>query len=74
MDIKLQKELHLGKGATFSFGVKNSQEMEGWGPGIRLLDDWSYFDSHEKKLGWLRFLGKIAFIRKTQWTIHYKLN
>ena len=73
-NIKMQKESHLGKGAIFSFGVKNGHEIESWGPGIKLLDEWSYFDSHEKKIGWLRLLGKITFIRKTQWTVHYELN
>lgn len=71
---KLQRQLHLGKDAKFHFGIKNSKEMEEWNTGIQFLDDWSYFDSGEKKLGWLKLLGRIEFIRKTQWTVHYRLN
>ncbi|MCX6005468.1 MAG: class I SAM-dependent methyltransferase, partial [Chloroflexi bacterium] len=74
LNVKMQKQFHLGRGATFNFGIKDSKEMESWGSGIKFLDDWSYFDSHEKKLGWLQFLGKIEAFRKTQWTVHYKLN
>ena len=74
MDFKMQKELHLGKDATFHFGIRDSKEMEEWHEGIEFLDDWSYFDSEEKKLGVLKMFRNIEFIRKTQWTIHYRLN
>lgn len=74
MDFKMQKELHLGKDATFHFGIRDSKEIEEWHDGIELLDDWSYFDSDEKKLGLLKIFGKIEFLRKTQWTVHYRLN
>jgi hypothetical protein len=47
--------------------------MEQWQSGIQFLDEWSYFDSDEKKLGWLRLLRYIGWIRKTQWTVHYRL-
>ena len=73
VNFKMRKELHLGKDATFHFGIRESKEMEEWSPGITFLDDWSYFDSPEKKLGWLRFFGRIELFRKTQWTVHYRL-
>jgi methyltransferase (TIGR00027 family) len=74
MDFKMQKELHLGKDATFHFGIRDSKEMEEWHGGIEFLDDWSYFDSEEKKLGVLKMFRNIEFLRKTQWTVHYKLS
>jgi methyltransferase (TIGR00027 family) len=74
LDFKMQKEFKLGSGATFKSGLKTGKEMENWGHGIEFIDEWSYFDSNEKKLGWLKLLGKIDSVRKTQWTVHYKLN
>jgi len=74
LDFKMQKELHLGKDATFRSGIRDGQEMEQWHSGIQFLDEWSYFDSEEKKLGWLRLFRYIELIRKTQWTVHYRLN
>ncbi len=74
MDFKMQKELHLGPGATFYFGINSSEEMETWNRGIQFLDDWSYFDTDEKKLGWLRLFRRFELFRKTQWTVHYRLN
>jgi len=74
INFKMRKELHLGKDATFHFGIRESREMEVWSPGIVFLDDWSYFDSKEEKLGWLRIMGCVGLFRKTQWTVHYRLN
>lgn len=74
IDFKLQRELHLGPGATFNFGIRDSKEMEKWHPGIKLVDDWSYFDESEEKLGLLKFFRYIEVVRKTQWTVHYKLS
>ncbi|MBN1375558.1 MAG: class I SAM-dependent methyltransferase, partial [Dehalococcoidia bacterium] len=73
MNMRMQGGLHLGRGATFVFGVRDSHEIESWAPGVRLLDEWSHFDSDEKKLGWVRFYGKIPYMRRVQWTVHYRL-
>jgi O-methyltransferase involved in polyketide biosynthesis len=74
LEYKLQHQFHLGKDAMFRSGIRDSREMEQWQSGIQFLDEWSYFDSKEKKLGWLRVLRHIELIRKTQWTVHYRLN
>jgi len=74
VDYKLQRQVHLGKSVHFRSGIRDSREMEQWGSGIQFLDEWSYFDSGETKLRWLGIFGFIPFIRKTQWTIHYRLN
>jgi len=73
LDFKLQREAHLGRDAMFRSGLRDSREMETWHPGIQFLDEWSYFDSDEPKLGWLRLLRHIPWIRKTQWTVRYRL-
>jgi len=74
MDMRMHKQLHVGGEATFLSGVKNGKEMESWSPGIRLMDEWSYFDSTEKRLGPARFIGAIPWMRRVQWTVHYKLD
>ena len=73
MKLKMQREFHLGQDASFHGGIRRSDEIESWNKGLWLLDDWSYFDSMEKKLGWLKILRHIELFRKTQWTVHYKL-
>jgi len=73
IDWKMHARGHLGREAVFRSGIRDSREMEAWHPGIRLLGEWSYLDSDEEKLGWLRVFRHIGWIRKTQWTVHYLL-
>lgn len=40
---KFQRDFHLGKDATFNFGIKESNEFEQWSKGIHFLDDWTFF-------------------------------
>jgi O-methyltransferase involved in polyketide biosynthesis len=73
LDYKMQRELHMGTDAPFRSGMHDGREMEQWHSGIQFLDEWSYFDSDEKKLGWLRLFRHIELLRKTQLTVHYRL-
>lgn len=74
INFKMQRELHMGKEATFNFGIGDSQEMEKWNSGIEFLDDWTYLDDPEPKIGRIRMLRHFELFRKTQWTVHYRLN
>jgi methyltransferase (TIGR00027 family) len=74
INFKMQRELHLGQDATFNFGIWDSRDMEKWNPGIEFLDDWTCLDEPEPKIGWLRLFRHVELFRKTQWTVHYRLN
>jgi len=74
MNIKLQKELYLGKEAVFHFGINNRMEMEDWNKGIKFINDWCYFDSDEKAIGWIKIFRNVKLFRNTQYTVHYKLD
>ena len=71
--IKMRRQLHLGKGAYYSSGLSGSREMESWAPGTKYVDDWSYFDEDEKKIGMLRLFRYIPLLRTSQWTVHYRI-
>jgi methyltransferase (TIGR00027 family) len=73
LELKLQKEVGMGGDAMFKSGVRDGREIAGWGEGIEYLGEWSYFDSHDKKLGMMRLAGKIGLLRRTQWTVRYRL-
>jgi methyltransferase (TIGR00027 family) len=70
---KLQRSFSFDDDARFRSGVRSSQELESWCPGITVLDDWSYFDEDEPKLGALRQLGRWNLFRTIQWTVHVQL-
>ncbi len=74
LEFKLRREMHIGKDALFRSGIRNGREMEQWHSGLQFLEEWSYFDAEETKLGLLKVLKHIEFIRKTQWTVYYRLN
>ena len=71
---KFQHDFHLGKKATFHYGITNSNAFEHWNTGIEFLDDWTYFDDKEKKLGWMNFFRHFKKLKKAQWIIHYTLH
>jgi methyltransferase (TIGR00027 family) len=71
---KLRKEAKLGSNAGFQFGIPDGRALESWGPGIKFLDEWSYFDSMHPKLGMLKWIGQLPLFHKVQWTVHYRLN
>jgi O-methyltransferase involved in polyketide biosynthesis len=71
---KMQHQLKIGAGARFTFGVVAPDELESWNPGIEFLEQWSYFDSNNPKLGWMRLFRHIELFRGMEYTVHYRLN
>jgi O-methyltransferase involved in polyketide biosynthesis len=65
IDFKLQKQLKFGKDASFTFGIADSREIEGWSEDYKLIEDWSYFDVIKPNAK--------DFLRKVQWTVYYKI-
>jgi len=74
MTFKLHKEQKLGRGAIYRFGIRDGHEIEHWQRGIELLDEWTYFDADPQVMGWMKIFRHCQLFRKTQWTVHYKLN
>ena len=71
---KFQRDHHLGPDAILYFGIQNGADLESWGQGIKFLDEWTVFDDHEKKLGWMNLFSFSKRLRKAQWIVHYRLN
>ena len=71
---KLQSNMSMGAGAMFQSGIADSDSMEQWRSGIRFMDDWSFVDADEPKLGTLRLMRHWALFRKLQWVVHYRLD
>jgi len=71
---KFQRDYHLGKDVTFHFGVRDGNEFEQWNQGITFLDEWTYFDDTDNKLGWMNFFGRFEKMRKALWVVRYQLH
>ncbi len=70
VDFKFKHELNFDRPVSYQFGISDSDEFEQLSPRLKLISDWSYFDSGYKKLGVLRYF---KIYRKVQWTIRYQI-
>ncbi len=71
---RFQRDHYLGPEVTMRFGLEDGRQLESWGQGIRFLDEWTVFDDHEKKLGWMNIFSFSKRLRKAQWIVHYRLD
>jgi O-methyltransferase involved in polyketide biosynthesis len=60
-------------GARYYWGLKRGQDVEKWGDGICLLDEWFPFDRPEPRLAHLRWVRYIPFLAKVMGIFHYRL-
>ncbi len=72
--LKLRRQLGLGPDADFRFGIRHGDELQQWGPGIQLLDEWSFLDEDPRDIGWVKWFAGLDVFRTAQWIVHYRLN
>lgn len=59
--------------ARVHWGLARGQDLETWGEGIRLLEEWFYFERPEPRLGSMQMMRHIPAIRKASGIFHYRL-
>ena len=70
---KMQRQLHMPPDAAFHFGLDSPAEMTAWHPQLIFLDEWSFFDDNESKLGWMRLFRHIHWLRRIQYVVRYQV-
>lgn len=70
---KFRREFGLSADVVYQFGLDKSRDMEAWAPNLTFLDDWTYYDDDEPKLGVIRWFAWWPLIRWAQWIVHYRL-
>lgn len=60
-------------GVRYYWGLRRGQELESWGKGIRLLDEWGYFDEPEPRLDHIRWMQHIPLLARVLRIYHYQL-
>ena len=53
--------------------IGEQPRIEEWAPGLTFLDDWTYYDDGDPKLGMVRWFARWSLVRWAQWTVHYRL-
>ena len=66
VDLKIRKQLKFGEGASFKFGITDSNEIESWSEHYKLIEDWCYFDVIKPNAK--------DYLRKIQWTVYYEID
>jgi O-methyltransferase involved in polyketide biosynthesis len=66
-------------GASIHWGIDDPKQIETWAPGIRLVEEWSFFQSEDiDKLGWgnrmmFRLAGRFPAAAKAHRILYYSL-
>lgn len=64
---------HTKIGARYHWGLKRGKDVEKWGDGIYLLDEWFYFSRPEPRLAHARWMRYIPPLAKASGIFHYRL-
>ncbi len=59
--------------ARLRFSLKHGRDVEAWGDGIRMLEEWFYFGTDEPRVRQYRWMYKISFLRQCTGIFHYRL-
>ena len=59
--------------ARLRWGLRHGRDLESWGEGIRLLDEWFYFDRPEPRLGAAQLMRYFPPLAKGVGIFHYQL-
>jgi O-methyltransferase involved in polyketide biosynthesis len=60
-------------GVRYRWGLKRGKDLEGWGAGICLLDEWYPFSRPEPRLAHIRWMRHVPLLAKVMGIFHYRL-
>ena len=60
-------------GARYRWGLKRGRDIESWGAGIRLLNEWYPFSRPEPRLAHVQWMRHIPLLAKVMGIFHYRL-
>jgi O-methyltransferase involved in polyketide biosynthesis len=67
-------QLALSKvSARLRWGLKHGKDVETWGDGLVLLDEWYYFDEPEPRMRSYRWMRYFPLLGKSTGIFHYRL-
>ena len=74
VEFKLRKEIGVTGDVSYHFGLKKSNDLESLSSSFKLIEDWSYFDEKNEKVGLMNKMGNFKSLKYVQWTVFYKIN
>lgn len=71
--MKMRHETGFIAGSSFNFGIKDAFELESYGSGLKIIDEWSYFEDKDVRPQ-LYKMFKYSGLARAQWTITASIN
>ena len=68
--VKWKIKRELGLDSSYTFGIKNASELESYGNGIKVIDEWSYVEDPDIRPRIRKYMG----LSRTQWTVTATIN
>jgi O-methyltransferase involved in polyketide biosynthesis len=62
-----------GLSVRMHWGLKHAKDLESWGAGIALLEEWYFFDEPEPRLGAMQWMRHFPLVGKAAGIFHYRL-
>jgi methyltransferase (TIGR00027 family) len=69
VESKLRHSAASEAGSSYQYGVKDAREIESYGDGIKVIEEWSYFEDPDIRPAFLKWFRNIKMMSRTQWTI-----
>ena len=70
---KLRRRFGLSDDVWFHSGLTDPREPETWAEGIKLLDEWCYFDESEPRIDWMRPFTRLEVVGRALFVARYRL-
>jgi len=67
---KIKSQLGYDAGSLFKFGVRNGKDIESYGDGIKVVEEWIYTETEEVRPK----IAKYLVPKRSQWTVTATLN
>jgi methyltransferase (TIGR00027 family) len=69
VESKMRNSAASEAGSSYQYGVKDAREIESYGDGIKVIEEWSYFEDPDIRPAFLKWFRHIKMMSRTQWTI-----
>lgn len=73
VEFKFRKQFGVTGDVSYNFGLRRSGELEDLSTKYTFIVDWTYFDDHNPKVGWMNVMGRFKSLKYVQWTVFYKI-
>jgi methyltransferase (TIGR00027 family) len=69
VEAKMRRRLGSSAGSSYEFGVSKASDVETFGSGIKVTDEWSYLEERDVRPAMLKLFRNWKLFTRSQWTV-----